>query len=278
MQTPPAPSPSPLRVTILGSGTSHGVPVIACSCAVCLSPDPRDKRTRSSIYVEDGAFSFLVDTTPELRLQCLANRVTRVSAVLFTHPHADHIFGFDDLRVFCGQNEKEGVLEGGRLPVYGSALTLAMLQNIYPYAFDLTAKPVGYVLVRAEPFDSRHSFPLGTLTVSPLEVTHGRMLTHGFLFERGGRKLLAYIPDCKTLSPRAAQLLQGVETLILDGLRDQPHPTHMTIQEALATARSVGARRTFLTHLTHHKSHVEREAELPEGCSVAYDGLQLTLD
>jgi len=276
LQTPPA--PFPLRVTILGSGTSHGVPVIACSCPVCLSPDPRDKRTRSSIYVEDGAFSFLVDTTPELRLQCIANRVTRVSAVLFTHPHADHIFGFDDLRVFCGQNQKEG----GRLPVHGSAHTLAMLQNIYPYAFDPTVKDsavaMGYVTVRAEPFDDQGSFPLGTLTVSPLEVTHGRMETHGFLFERGGRKLLAYVPDCKTLSPRAAQLLQGVETLILDGLRDQPHPTHMTIQEALAAARSVGARRTFLTHLTHHKSHIEREAELPEGCSVAYDGLQLTLD
>jgi len=268
LQNPP---PPPVQVTILGSGTSHGVPVIACSCAVCLSTDPRDKRTRSSIHVDDGTHPFLVDTTPELRLQCVAHGITRASAVLFTHSHADHIFGFDDLRVFCGQNED------GRLPVHGSPYTLAMLQNVFPYAFDPTAKPIGYVLVRAEPFDSQGSFPLGTLTVTPLEVAHGRILTHGFLFERDGRKLLAYIPDCKTFSPRAAELLRDVETLILDGLRDQPHPTHMTIQEALAAARSVGARRTVLTHLTHHKSHVDREAELPEGCQVAYDGLKLTL-
>jgi len=272
LQTSPPLPPAPLQVTILGSGTSHGVPVIACSCAVCRSADPRDQRTRSSIHIDDGTLPFLVDTTPELRIQCVANHVTRVSAVLFTHPHADHIFGFDDLRVFCG-------LMGGdqRLPVHGSALSLAMLQNIYPYAFDPSAQPVGYVMVRAEPFASHIPFPLGTLTVTPLEVTHGRMLTHGFLFERDGRKLLAYIPDCKILPPRAAELIRNVETLIIDGLRDQPHTTHMTTQEAVAASRAVNARRTLLTHLTHHKSHIDREAELPEGCQVAYDGLKLTL-
>ena len=261
-------SSSSVHVTLLGSGTSHGVPVIACDCAVCRSPDPRDKRTRSSIHVDDGVAPFLVDTTPELRLQCVANGITRVAAVLFTHAHADHIFGFDDLRRFCDLN-------GARLPVHGSPATLAMLGTVYGYAFDPALDVPGYVRVRPEPFDG--PFMLGSLEVVPLAVTHGRAVTHGFLFRRDGRKLLAYIPDCKTIAPAALTLLQEVETLIIDGLRDEPHPTHMTIAEAVATGQAVGAGETILTHLTHHKSHAEREAGLPAGCRVAYDGMRLKL-
>ena len=259
----------PVSVTVLGSGTSHGIPVIACDCAVCRSSDLRDRRTRSSIYIDDGITPFLVDTTPELRLQCVANGIKRVAAVLFTHPHADHVFGFDDLRRFSE-------LLGERLPVYGSPLTLAFLQNIYPYAFDPSVGiPTTYIRVSAQPFDG--PFTIGSLTVIPLEVPHGKPITHGFLFERSRRKLFAYIPDCKELPPAVVKRLRGVEKLLIDGLRDQPHPTHMTIQEAIAAGREVKAGMTILTHLTHHKSHADREAELPEGFHVAYDGMKFEL-
>ena len=260
----------PLRVTVLGSGTSHGVPVIGCSCAVCRSTDPRDKRTRSSIYVDDGTFPFLVDTTPELRIQCLAQDVTRVEAALFTHAHADHIFGFDDLRCFCDRRE-------GRLPIHGSAATLQMLRMVYPYAFDPVQKTLTYIRAEEAPFETLRTFPLGSLSVTPLEVVHGRAVTHGFLFEREGRKLLAYIPDAKSLPGATLERLEAVETLVLDGLRDEPHPTHMTTREAVEIGRQVGAGTTILTHLTHHKSHADREAELPPGYRVAYDGLTLAL-
>lgn len=260
----------PLNVTVLGSGTSHGVPVIACSCAVCRSDDPRDKRTRSSIYVDDGVFPFVVDTTPEFRLQCLAQNVTRLEGALFTHAHADHVFGFDDLRCFCDRRP-------GRLPVHGSPATLAMLGNVYGYAFDPAQQHPAYIRATAVPFETLRPFPLGTLSVIPLEVVHGRAVCHGFLFEREGRKLLGYIPDAKTLPDATRERLRGVEVLILDGLRDQEHPTHMTTAQAVAAGEEVGAGTTIVTHLTHHKSHAEREAELPPGYRVAYDGLTLAL-
>ncbi|MDE1170973.1 MAG: MBL fold metallo-hydrolase [Verrucomicrobium sp.] len=198
---------APVRVTVLGSGTSQGVPMIGCPCAVCRSPDPRDRRTRSSLYVDDGVLPFLIDTTPELRLQCLAAGVSRVEAVLFTHNHADHVFGYDDLRRFCEAN-------GRPLDIYGSPETVALLRQTFSYAFDTSIQVPHYVRTTPHVFPPDAPLRLGTLTVWPLRVVHGRAETHGFLIEREGRKLLAYIPDAKEIPEAARARLQGVELAI----------------------------------------------------------------
>jgi phosphoribosyl 1,2-cyclic phosphate phosphodiesterase len=261
-----------MTVTVLGSGTSQGVPMIGCPCPVCNSADPRDSRTRSSIYLQTPEKAILVDTTPELRLQALREKLTRVDAVLFTHPHADHIMGFDDLRRFCE-------IQDMSLPIYGAKETLEPLQRIFPYAFTLHphVKVSGYV--RVTPHVIEGPFELGGIEITPLSVPHGAVFTLGFLFSFRGRRLLAYLSDCASVPEPIRKLIAGVEVLIIDGLRDRPHPTHLTVQEAVEIAIAVGAKRSFLTHLTHEKSHVERTRELaPSGVEVAYDGLKLEFD
>ena len=258
-----------LQVTILGSGTSQGVPMIGCGCPVCRSTDPRDNRTRSSIFLRTPEACLLVDTTPELRVQALREKLDRVDAVLFTHAHADHIMGFDDLRRFCD-------LRGGALPIYGSPETLASLERIFGYAFSPKKTVPGYVHVVPHPVVA--PFELGGLTITPMPVPHGAVLTTGFLFARAGRRLLAYLSDCESLPAAAAELMRGVEVLIIDGLRDLPHPTHLNVQGAIDAGRVIGAGRTYLTHQTHDKKHADRERELPPGFGVVYDGMKLELD
>ena len=264
-------SASKLNVTVLGSGTSQGVPMIGCPCPVCHSTDPRDNRTRSSIYLETPQATILVDTTPEFRHQALREKLDHLDAVLFTHPHADHIMGFDDLRRFCE-------IQDTALPIYGSRETLEPLQRIFPYAFHTHphGKISGYV--RVEPHVIEGPFELGGLEITPLSVPHGAVLTLGFLFSQGGRRLLAYLSDCSSVPEPIRKLIAGVEVLIIDGLRDRPHPTHLTVQGAVEVAMAVGAKRSFLTHLTHEKSHVERTREMPPGVEIAYDGLKLEFD
>jgi phosphoribosyl 1,2-cyclic phosphate phosphodiesterase len=257
---------SRLEITVLGSGTSQGVPMIGCRCAVCLSNDPRDKRTRSSIYVETPHAKILVDTTPDLRQQALRESIDRADAVLFTHAHADHIMGFDDLRRFCE-------MQGGPLPIYGSAETLAQLERTFPYAFSPKQTVPGYVHVL--PHTITEPFALGGIEITPLPVPHGAVSTLGFLFSHKKRKLLAHLSDCAAVPDAIRALVSGVEVLIIDGLRDRPHPTHLTVKGAVEAALSMKAQRAFLTHLTHEKSHVDRSAELPAGVEVAYDGLRL---
>ncbi|VVM06692.1 phosphoribosyl 1,2-cyclic phosphate phosphodiesterase [Methylacidimicrobium cyclopophantes] len=262
-------SPPPLRALVLGSGTSQGVPMIGCRCPVCLSSDPRDSRTRASLYVDDGTLPFLIDTAPDLRLQCLREGISDVGAVLYTHHHADHVLGLDDLRRFCE-------LRRERLPIYGPAATLEILGRMFPYAFDPRTESASYV--RLSPRPVQKAFPLGTLTVTPLPVPHGRVTTFGYLLERQGRKLLAYLSDCEAVPDNILSVIHSVEILIIDGLRDEPHPTHLTAQQAVKVARLAAARQTYLTHLTHHKSHRDREADLPAGIGVAFDGLAIVLD
>jgi len=258
-----------LTVTILGSGTSQGVPMIGCRCPVCQSPDPRDNRTRSSIYLAAPEANILIDTTPDLRQQCLREGLDHLDAVFFTHHHADHIMGFDDLRRFCE-------MQNGPLPIYGSAETLGQLERIFFYAFNPKTVVPGYVHVLprviAEPFE------LGGLEITPLPVPHGAVSTFGFLFSRKGRKLLAYLSDCAAVPEPIRALVAEVEVLIVDGLRDKPHPTHLTVAGAIEAARGIRAQRSFITHLVHQKSHVDRQRDLPAGMDVAYDGMKLEYD
>ena len=187
MRMSPGLSAPQLTVTVLGSGTSQGVPMIGCRCPVCQSTDPRDKRTRSSIYLATPQAKILVDTTPDLRQQALREGLDHLDAVLFTHPHADHIMGFDDLRRFCE-------MQGGPLPIYGSAETLEQIERIFYYAFNPKEVVPGYVHVM--PHVVTEPFELGGIEITPLPVPHGAVSTLGFLFSRGGRKLLAYLSDC----------------------------------------------------------------------------------
>jgi phosphoribosyl 1,2-cyclic phosphate phosphodiesterase len=258
-----------LTVTVLGSGTSQGVPMIGCTCAVCRSTDPRDNRTRSSIFLNAPGAQILVDTTPEMRIQALRAGLNRVDAVLFTHPHADHIMGFDDLRRFCD-------LQGGPLDIYGSAATLEGLQRIFSYAFAPKKLVPGYVHVI--PHVVEKTFAIGPLEITPLPVPHGAVTVSGFLFAHRGRPLLAYLSDCKEVPAPVRDLIAGVDVLIVDGLRDMPHPTHQTVGEAVAVAQAVKARRTFLTHQTHEKKHVDRQRDLPPAIDVAYDGMTLEFE
>jgi phosphoribosyl 1,2-cyclic phosphate phosphodiesterase len=258
-----------LAVTVLGSGTSQGVPMIGCRCAVCQSADPRDKRTRSSIYLAAPQANILIDTTPDLRQQALREGLDHLDAVLFTHPHADHIMGFDDLRRFCE-------IQGGPLPIYGSAETLAQVERIFFYAFNPKSKVPGYVHVA--PHVVTEPFELGEIEIAPLSVPHGAVSTLGFLFSRAGRKLLAYLSDCAAVPEPVRAMIAGVEVLIIDGLRDRPHPTHLTVSAAVEVALAIGARRSFLTHQTHEKCHADRLRDLPAGVEIAYDGMKFEFE
>ena len=256
-----------LTLTFLGTGTSQGVPMIGCDCAVCLSEDPRDKRTRSSIYVETPEAAWVVDTGPEFRLQCLREGVRRLDAVVYTHGHTDHVMGFDDLRRFC-QEERW-------LPIYAGLETMDDLKRIFDFAFNGKNLFPGYVRPDPRVLQPFEPFPIGATTVTPLPVQHGRAAVFGYLLEREGRALAAYLSDCKEVGEDVVERLRGVGVLIVDALRHRPHPTHMSVAEALAFVERVRPGATWFTHLCHELGHAETEAALPPGVRIAYDGLRL---
>jgi phosphoribosyl 1,2-cyclic phosphate phosphodiesterase len=255
-----------LTITFLGTGTSQGVPVIGCDCAVCHSTDPRDKRLRSSIYVETPEAAFVVDTGTDFRAQCLRENVRRLEAAVFTHSHTDHIMGFDDLRPFC---------PGGRpIPIYGSYETLRDLERVYLFAFNGENRFPGYV--HPVPHTVDGPFFLGETELTPLPVPHGRATVFGYLFTRRGERLAAYLSDCKAVPDPVIERIRGVRHLIVDALRRKPHPTHMSVDEALAVAAQVKPGQTWFTHLSHELMHAELEADLPGDVRIAFDGLKLT--
>lgn len=256
-----------LRVTFLGTGTSQGVPRIGCGCQVCVSPDPRDKRTRCSLYVETPGLSWVVDTGADFRTQCLREGVLKVDAALYTHAHADHVLGFDDLRPFCRLDRP--------LPLYGSAATLGQLAQMFAFAFDPAIRVPGYVHPQSNVVEEE--FALGEVRVLPLPLPHGRTVSTGYLFLRGDVPLLAYLTDCKSVPPEVEEAVAGVRHLVLDALRKRPHPTHLSIGEALEVVARVRPGTAWLTHLCHDHLHGELESELPSGVRVAYDGLRLAI-
>lgn len=251
-----------LELTFLGTGTSNGIPVIGCRCDVCTSSDRRDRRSRTSAVVRDGGHVYLLDTATELRSQALAAGLDRVDAVLMTHPHADHTGGFDDLRRF---NE----LAGRHLPVYADPGTAAALRERFAYCF-VDAFP----FYGGKPDLILHEvdgpFELFGREVVPIPVFHGRLPILGYRF--GG---LAYVTDAKTIPAASLDLLRGLDLLVLNALRLTPHPTHLSLPEAVAIIEELRPRRAFLTHLSHDLGHAAATALLPSGIGVAYDGLTM---
>ena len=253
-----------MRLTFLGTGTSFGIPQIGCGCAVCRSSDPRDRRSRSAAMVQANGRTILIDTPPELRLQLIGAGVTDVDAVLYTHEHADHINGIDDLRMFSSNHRRP-------LPIYGPAETLDRLRASFNYIFDDAVEPyAGTSKPRLEPHPLEPGIPIdiGGVSVLPLAFAHGHLRVYGYRFGP-----VAYVTDVKSVPAAERALLAGIDVLGLNALWWRPHPTHLSIDEAIETARAIGARRTFLTHLTHETSHAELAARLPAGIEPAYDGL-----
>jgi len=257
-----------LEITFLGTGTSHGIPVIGCPCRVCSSADPRDKRLRTSTLLRDGSTGILIDTPPDLRLQCLRENITRIDAVIHTHSHADHILGFDDLRRFCE-------IENKSMPVHATPATLADLRRVFQYAFNGSHQFRNYV--RPSPVPIEGPFDLGGLRITPVELPHGRMVTTGLVFSRGDRKLLAYYTDCQAVPLAAVAVARGADVLVLDALRHAPHTTHLSFDDAVEAAETIGAKRTYFIHMCHDLGHAETEARLPENIRLAYDGLRLSI-
>ena len=248
-----------MRVTLLGCGTSTGVPVIGCECAVCTSPDPRNRRLRPSLWLELPAGHALVDTPPDLREQALRARIPRVDAVLFTHAHADHLFGLDDVRIFNFRQKSA-------IPCLGSTATLARVRAAFAYVWESGQAGGGKPQLELQPVEGPF-FLLGAEVV-PIPVWHGTMPVLGF---RLGR--FAYVTDVSRIPDESFALLADLELLVLGALRYRPHPTHFSIAEAIAAAARIGARRTVLTHLAHDVDFTRPEVELPPGVELGHDGM-----
>ena len=259
-----------MKLTFLGTGTSYGVPQIGCHCETCRSADPRDRRTRSGAVIEtDGGARLLIDTPPELRLQLTSAGIDRIDAVLYTHEHADHTHGIDDLRAISQRR-------GAAVPIYGPAATLASLAKRFPYIFDEAIKPTpgtNRPETLVHPLAPGLAVRIADTEVLPVAVPHGPMPVLGY---RIGK--IAYVTDAKALPAETLAQLRGARVLVLNALLRTEHPTHLSISEAVETARRVGAERTFLTHLTHENRHADLEAELPSGVQPAFDGLTVRVD
>lgn len=255
-----------MKLRFLGTGTSFGIPVLGCSCSTCTSSDPRDQRLRHAALLRSGDAVLLIDTPPDLRTQLLAAGVTRLDAVWFTHGHADHTHGIDDLRAFCDRLER-------RLPAYADRTCAAFLRRKFDYIFDESYQPMGgpKVNLHLETFAAGVSVRIAGFELTPIPLPHGDVTVFGF---RTGD--LGYVTDAKELTPEVRTMLTGVRVLVLNALWfGRSHPTHFNVEEAIEAARAVGAEQTYLTHLTHRVSHAELLERLPTGVQPAYDGLEI---
>jgi phosphoribosyl 1,2-cyclic phosphate phosphodiesterase len=264
---------SHMEVIFMGTGTSQGVPMIACDCAVCTSADARNRRTRASVHVVMDGLHVQVDATPEFRLQCLREDIRELDVFILTHGHNDHITGMDDLRRFCD-------LHGGTaLTVYSTGEGMSRVLAMFPYAISERPLSKGYAAFKLVEMPTVLEFPQGTIHSTLLP--HGGINTLGLVFtEKSSGKKFAYYSDCKRIPAEAVAFARGADVACLDGLRVDPHPTHMNIAEACAAAAEIGAKATYLTHLTHQIEHEtwnrKLAAEQP-GVQLAWDGLRLTI-
>jgi phosphoribosyl 1,2-cyclic phosphate phosphodiesterase len=254
------------QMVFLGTGTSVGVPVIGCGCPVCSSPNARNKRLRCALVLGLPEGTLLVDTPPDLRTQLLREGIGLVHATLYTHDHADHVFGLDDLRLFP-------YYLGHAMPVFCEEQVEARIRKSFDYAFAYETHPYGggvpqieFHRITTEPFEV-----LGARVI-PIRLAHGRFEVLGFRFGN-----VAYCTDTNGISAEGLALLAGLDVLVIDALRYKPHPTHFSLDEAVAVATSLNARRTYFTHMSHDLEHDATNASLPEGMELAYDGLRIPL-
>lgn len=250
----------------LGTGTSYGVPFIGCDCPVCSSQDPRDKRLRSSILVESGDTRLLVDTTPDLRQQMLTTGVSYLSAVLWTHPHNDHIIGLDDLRPISDRQ--------GYIPGYANQDTLTNLHRIFDYALQTGREHGGFPRIEPHVVHAGEVLQLGDLRVTPLEIFHGQRSIFSYKFEVDGASLV-YATDCSRIPDESRAAMHGCDVFVVDALRHRPHPTHFSVEQALTEIEQIRPGRAYFTHLAHDLGHAETEVSLPPHVRVAYDGLEV---
>jgi phosphoribosyl 1,2-cyclic phosphate phosphodiesterase len=253
-----------IHITVLGSGTSSGVPTIGCRCEVCLSADPRDKRLRPSILLRYNGRNVVIDTTPDFRAQVLRAGLERLDAIVYTHAHADHILGLDDVRPF-NYRQREPI------PVYATQETLDVLQRVFQYAFDSAPESsvpkLDLHVMRDAPFD------LFDLSFTPIRLQHGRSTVFGFRFGAA-----AYLTDHSAIPEDSMAKLRGLDVLFLDALRYRPHPTHTTVSDALRLVEELQPRRVFFTHMCHDLGHEKAEAQLPAHVRLAYDGLEIEIE
>jgi phosphoribosyl 1,2-cyclic phosphate phosphodiesterase len=254
-----------LKITVLGSGTSVGVPTLGCHCAVCTSSDPRDNRLRPSVLLSYQDRRVLIDTTPDFRAQALRARLDRVDAVLYTHAHFDHIMGLDDVRPFNFHQK-------GRIPIYAAPETMASIQRVFQYIFDGEKKESNVAqldprLIDGSPLD------LFGLEVLPVPVQHGSQTIYGFRFGAA-----AYLTDHSAIPDSSLDLLRGLDVLFLDALRYKPHPTHSTVTRSLETIERLAPQRAFFTHICHDLGHARAESMLPPHVRLAYDGMEILVN
>ncbi len=253
-----------MKVTFLGTGTSHGVPMIACNCKVCTSDNPKNKRMRTSVLVCKDNYNILIDATPELRLQCIKNNITRLDAVLITHPHADHIFGLDDLRRF-------NIIQRMDMPIYGTTETLNTIRNIFSYVFSNDSNTDGY-----KPRFSLNSIhgtvKIGNLSIVPVEAIHGSGHVTGFRFDK-----FAYPTDASEIPEKSLEKLKGLDVLVLGALRYIPHVKHFSIEQALDIVTRLQPQKTYFTHACHDIEHEEANRKLPKSVEFAFDGLVIKI-
>ncbi|HLY15831.1 MAG TPA: MBL fold metallo-hydrolase [Bryobacteraceae bacterium] len=251
-----------IKITVLGSGTSTGVPTIGCRCDVCTSSDPRDQRLRPSVLISYEGRRVLIDVTPDFRAQALRTGIDRLDAILFTHEHADHVMGLDDVRPFNFRQRE-------RIPIYASEHTMAAIHRAFRYIFDGEEKPSSVPQLESRTLNGA-SFDLFGLEFTPIPLLHGKTPVYGFRFGP-----LAYLTDHSDIPEASLDQLRGLEVLFLDALRYKPHPTHSTVDRSISTAENLGARRVFFTHICHDLPHARTEERLPPHIRLAYDGLEI---
>lgn len=254
-----------MKIVFLGTGTSVGIPAIGCTCPVCKSDDPRNKRLRTSLYLQACGTHVVVDTTPDFRMQAIIHKIPRVDALIFTHSHADHILGFDDIRRF-------NTIQESRIPAYGSADTIADMNRIFDYVHHEHAP--GVYRPRVDFHAVSGAFQVGPIRAESFTVVHAPKTTYGYRFEAAGRTL-GYFPDCHKMPQELIRRLQGLDVMILDALRHRPHITHLTLAESVAILQQLGARRSFIIHMCHDLDHEQTQKALPDTMSVSYDGLTM---